>query len=138
MISLKAKTLKSSDINLIKNKMKEINIFFLFVDNNVINKGYPVLFDLTFLLYVPYQFIIICSLICFDCTFGDISSNDDNLTGLSSVLFLIILYNQLNVNEEKNPAGYTIFFDSRGISSGCRPPAAYYDTWERTSRLYRE
>ena len=100
IISLKAKTLKSSEINRIKNKIKEINIFFLFVINNVINKGYPVLFDFTFLLYFSYHFILISSKICLDCTSGDISSNEDNLTGLSFVLFFIILYNQLNVSEE--------------------------------------
>ena len=91
IISLKANTLKSSEINRIKNKIKEIIIFFLFVINKVINKGYPVLFDFAFFSYFPYQLILISSYICFDCTSGDISSNDDNLTGLSSVLFLIIL-----------------------------------------------
>ena len=36
-------------------------VYFLLVINNVINKGYPVLFDLTFLLYFSYQFILISS-----------------------------------------------------------------------------
>ena len=68
------------------------------------------LFDFTFLLYFSYHFILISSKICLDCTSGDISSNEDSLTGLSFVLFLIILYNQLNVKEEKKPAGYPISF----------------------------
>ena len=107
--SLNDKTKKNSEINLIKNKIKEIIILLVLHDSRVINKGYPVLFVFTFLLYFPYHSVIISSKKCFDCTSVDISSKDDNLTGLSSVLLLITPYSQLNDNEEYKFAGYTIF-----------------------------
>jgi len=87
-------------MNLIKNKIREIIILLIFVDSKVINKGYPVFLALTLLLYFPYHCLIISSKKCLDCTSGDISSKDDNLTGFSSVLFNITSYNQLKEREE--------------------------------------
>ena len=53
--------LSSFTLGVLAAQIKEIIILLVFVDNKVINNGYPVLLAFTLLQYFPYQLTIISS-----------------------------------------------------------------------------